>query len=509
MQEILTALAGLIPGLGPSAQDAVTGEGRHWPGPLDVQGLAVSSVGLAAASAQHLSRSTGRGAPTVTAPLHDVVAAFGSISRLRVDGRPVPSFAPCSGFFPTADGWLRTHANYPHHRAQLFRALDIDHDAALAPALTRLTSAEAEERIVAAGGVAARVSSEIEWRVAASPSPGPWIDLHPGDEHTVARFSSRRSTSGSWHPAQDARTAAAPLQGVRVVSLTRVIAGPTGAKFLAALGADVIRVDPPAVPELLGQHLDTDLGVRCTSRDLTTSSASAELAELLASADVLLTGYRPGSLAALGLDAAHVRERFPHLVHVELSAWEPSGPRAGQRGFDSIVQAATGIAHRYGTADEDGLWRPGALPVQALDHATGYGMAAAACALLASGHSGFARLSLERTARVLLDDAAPRPGERSGTISQHPRTPLHEDRHGHHRVRPHRAEPETKPNGVEPQGRDRSTSCGGRRPSSTHVHPADEPETVELRTRHGMITCAPAPVRVNGRRPPVAPPTEY
>ena len=460
MREILTALDGLIPGLSHRAAHAVHGHDETWNGPLDIRSLAAASVGLAAASAREFARASTRPPTEITAALPEVVAAFGSVSRLRIDGRPVPGFAPCSGFFPTADGWLRTHANYPHHRARLFRALDINHDDALAPALARLTSRDAESRILIGGGVAARVARESEWRQEASTDPGPWLHVLPGDVDTAEHHRCSRPRSHPWRP--DAAGTPLPLHGVRVVSLTRVIAGPTAAKFLAALGADVIRIDPPALPELLGQHLDTDLGVRCTSRDLHQSIAAADLATLLQHADVLLTGYRPGSLTALGLDAARLRERFPHLVHVALRAWEPFGPRAGQRGFDSIVQAATGIAHRYGTTDGTGRWQPGALPVQALDHATGYGMAAAACALLAAGRSGHATLSLERTARVLLDAA---PGESDPLMS--------------------------------------SNAKRKNRTREPHHH---EPGTVELATEHGRVTCVPAPVRVDGRRPRVAPP---
>lgn len=432
--------------------DAVHGHDDRWNGALDVRSLAAASVGLAAASAREFTRASGRPSVEITATLPEIVAAFASVSQLRIDGQPLLGFAPCSGFFRTADGWLRTHANYPHHRARLFRALGIDHDNALAPALAHLTSRDAESHIVSEGGVAACVVSEGEWRQEAAHDPGPWLHLCPGDSNIADRHRSPRPDSHPWRPVHPhAGSVPLPLHGVRVVSLTRVIAGPTAAKFLAALGADVIRIDPPAMPELLGQHLDTDQGVRCTARDLSDPIAAGDLAGLLGQADVLLTGYRPGSLAALGLDGARVRERFPHLVHVELSAWEPTGPRAGQRGFDSIVQAATGIAHRYGSTDSTGLWRPGALPVQALDHVTGYGMAAAACGLLAAGRSGSARLSLERTARVLLDGG--------GSECSHP-----------------------------------SPNTGPRS------------ETVEMTTEHGRVTCVPAPVRVNGRRPPVLPP---
>jgi crotonobetainyl-CoA:carnitine CoA-transferase CaiB-like acyl-CoA transferase len=192
-------------------------------------------------------------------------------------------------------------------------------------------------------------------------------------------------------------SAARPAAGLRVLDLTRVIAGPVAGRTLAALGAGVLRIDPPGLPELPEAHLDTGPGKRSAVLDL----ADAERREaLLAGADVVLSGYRPGALERFGLD------RHPHVVHVSLSAWGATGPWAGRRGFDSLVQVATGIA--AACAGPDGT--PGVLPAQALDHGTGHLMAAAALRGLAARERGepvrAARLSLARTAAELL--AAPR-----------------------------------------------------------------------------------------------------
>lgn len=201
-----------------------------------------------------------------------------------------------------------------------------------------------------------------------------------------------------------------PLARLRVLDLTRVIAGPTATGFLALLGAEVLRLDPPRLPELPDQHLDRDAGKRSALADLADPGDLARVHALLGEADVLVTGYRPGAMGRFGLDAPTVRTRHPHVVVIELDAWG-SGPWDDRRGFDSIVQAACGIAHRYGGAGEDGARRPGALPVQALDHATGYLMAGAALALLArrrrTGRAGSARFSLARTASRLSGMPAP------------------------------------------------------------------------------------------------------
>jgi crotonobetainyl-CoA:carnitine CoA-transferase CaiB-like acyl-CoA transferase len=178
-----------------------------------------------------------------------------------------------------------------------------------------------------------------------------------------------------------------------VLDLTRVIAGPVAGRTLAALGAEVLRIDPPALPELPQAHLDTGPGKRSAFLDL----ADVERREaLLAGADVLLTGYRPGALDRFGLGD------HPHLVHVSLSAWGTTGPWAGRRGFDSLVQVASGIADACVAPDGT----PGVLPAQALDHGTGHLMAAAALRGLAARERGEplmrARLSLARTATGLL-----------------------------------------------------------------------------------------------------------
>jgi crotonobetainyl-CoA:carnitine CoA-transferase CaiB-like acyl-CoA transferase len=165
-------------------------------------------------------------------------------------------------------------------------------------------------------------------------------------------------------------------------------------RTLAALGAEVLRVDPQGLSELPEAHLDTGPGKRSALLDL----ADAERRDaLLAGADVLLTGYRPGAL-----DRFALAERHPHLVHVSLSAWGFDGPWAGRRGFDSLVQVASGIA--AACAAPDGA--PGVLPAQALDHGTGHLMAAAALRALTGQAPRGARLSLARTAAALL--AAPR-----------------------------------------------------------------------------------------------------
>ncbi|MFI0242334.1 CoA transferase [Streptomyces sp. NPDC016845] len=323
-----------------------------------------------------------------------VATAFLSERHLRIDGRAATSFAPLSGFWQAADGWVRTHANYPHHRARLLSALgiaDTGRDQTLVGAFSKELASrpatEVQETVYAAGGLAVAVAS-------APAAAGP------------ALVSTRDAGQSSPRPLLPASV---PAQDVRVLDLTRVIAGPVATRTLALLGADVLRVDAPQLPEDADAHADTGMGKRSTLLDLDSPGDRQVFEDLLSQADVVVTGYRPGALDRHGLRPEMLLDRYPGLVVAQLCAWGWSGPWADRRGFDSLVQAGTGIAAIEATADG----RPGALPAQALDHGTGYLLAAAVLRALsdrqATGGGRHLRLSLAGTASWLLHDIRPAP----------------------------------------------------------------------------------------------------
>jgi crotonobetainyl-CoA:carnitine CoA-transferase CaiB-like acyl-CoA transferase len=198
-----------------------------------------------------------------------------------------------------------------------------------------------------------------------------------------------------------------PLAGIRVLDLTRVLAGPVATRFLAGFGAEVLRIDPPEWDEP-GVIPEVTLGKRCARLDLRRPDDRRAFEDLLASADVLVHGYRPGALKGLGLDEAARQKLRPGLVDVSLDAYGWSGPWRERRGFDSLVQMSSGIAaegmRRFG-AD-----KPRPLPVQALDHATGYIMAAGVVRglvrRLTKGVGSRTRTSLARTAALLTNALA-------------------------------------------------------------------------------------------------------
>jgi crotonobetainyl-CoA:carnitine CoA-transferase CaiB-like acyl-CoA transferase len=348
-----------------------------------------------------LSQARGGSLPMSRVDGRRVSAAFRSDRLLRVDGRGMSGFAELSRFWPTADGWVRTHGNYPHHRARLLSALGLRESAGVtevATAMSQRSARDVEEALATAGGIGVAVRSADEWRaepyasaVDAQPLVG-WRSVGVGE----ARRLDRSPTAPLL-----------PMAGLRVLDLTRVIAGPIATRTLALLGADVLRVDSPSLPEIEWQHVDTGMGKRSTLLDLVDSADRATLEDLLSSADVVVCGYRPGALSPYGLDPDELTARRPGLVVATLSAWGETGPWRGRRGFDSIVQAATGIAM---AESADGT-TPGALPAQALDHATGYLLAAAVMHALTRQLAGegamHVQMSLARTAHWLLDRDRP------------------------------------------------------------------------------------------------------
>jgi crotonobetainyl-CoA:carnitine CoA-transferase CaiB-like acyl-CoA transferase len=204
-----------------------------------------------------------------------------------------------------------------------------------------------------------------------------------------------------------------PLAGVRVLDLTRVLAGPVATRLLAGLGAQVLRIDPPWRDEP-GVEIETALGKSCARLDLRDPAARAHLLDLLAGADVLVHGYRPGALEGLGLGADQRHRANPGLVEASLCAYGWTGPWHERRGFDSLVQMSSGIAApANGGADPNA--QPTPLPVQALDHAAGYLLAMCVGRGLRlrriEGRGSSWRTSLARVAALLSAAGSPPPAE--------------------------------------------------------------------------------------------------
>jgi hypothetical protein len=391
----------------------VTGPSGQLPSQLPVEEAAVGCVGLGLLAAAAQGDQNGP-VPTVRVDRTQVAAVVRSERYFRRNGRPAGAgFAPLSRFWPTADGWLRSHANYPWHKAALLDALGTPDDPdEVGVAIRALPGAVVEERVFAAGGVAAAVRDADEW------------GSHPQGRALVGEALIGHSSLGDAPPRQRRARSELPMEGVRILDATRVIAGPVCTRFLGALGADVLRVDPPGHPDMRqGAVADTLLGKRSAALDLAGVAAAGLMQQLLEEADALVCGYRPGSLDRFGLGPDELAARHPGLVVVYLDAWGHTGPWAERRGFDSVVQAATGIAIKE-SQDEA---TPGALPCQLLDHGTGYLAAAAVLDGLrrqaGGGGTLIRHLSLARTALWLLTATRADHGEGSSTADRSDATP--------------------------------------------------------------------------------------
>ncbi|MES2185095.1 MAG: CoA transferase [Pseudomonadota bacterium] len=374
--------------------------------------LAAASMAAAGLAVAELRAQAGTGGPAAVAVDRRLASVWFGTS-IRPVGWQMPSpWDPIAGDYAVRDGWVRLHTNAPHHRAAAERVLGRHADRqGMAGATAGWTKLALETAVVGAGGCAAAMHTQEEW---ARHPQGQALAAEPL-VHWAATDAARCS---GWAPRADR-----PLAGLRVLDLTRVLAGPVGSRFLAGYGAEVLRIDPPDWDEP-GVVPEVTLGKRCARLDLRSPAGRAVLEELLSSADVLLHGYRGDALERLGLGTAWRRRVAPGLVDVCHDAYGWSGPWALRRGFDSLVQMSCGIAHA-GMA-----WRgattpvqaPVPLPVQALDQATGYLVAAAAVRgltrRLQAGTGQQARLSLARTAAFLVEqgraDAEPAFAPESG-----------------------------------------------------------------------------------------------
>ncbi|OBU88119.1 CoA transferase [Chromobacterium subtsugae] len=377
------------------AHVAMTGDGAL-PSAFAVTDFAAAAISAAGLAMAELLALAGGAMPQVVVDKR--LASFWFTASLRPQGWALPPiWDAVAGDYRAADGWIRLHTNAPHHRDAALAVLGAAADReAVARAVAGWRADELEAAVVERHGCAAAMRTLAEW---AEHPQGRAV----ADEPLLRWRAGIRAAAPAWTPTRER-----PLRGVRVLDLTRVLAGPVATRFLAGFGAEVLRIDPHGWEEP-GTVPEVTLGKRCARLDLKNPAGRARLERLLIGADVLVHGYRPDALERLGLGAARRRELNPGLVDVSLDAYGWTGPWRGRRGFDSLIQMSSGIADAGMRAS--GAERPLPLPNQALDHATGYLLAAAAIrglsGRLASGEGCSAQASLARTARLLTAHANP------------------------------------------------------------------------------------------------------
>jgi crotonobetainyl-CoA:carnitine CoA-transferase CaiB-like acyl-CoA transferase len=379
----------------PSALDTLTltGEEPQLPSSFRVAAAAqvgIAAAGLAAAQIWQLRSGQSQG---VAVDMRHAVVECRSERYLRVDGKPPgPAWDAIAGIYKTRDRrFVRLHTNFRHHRDAVCKVLDCKPEREEVQAALMQWDGEAFETAAYAGGcVVAMMRSYDEW--SASPHAQALAALPPISIEKIGEAAPKPWPKGE-----------RPLAGIRVLDLSRVIAGPVAGRTLAVHGADVLLISGPDLPAIPWLTIDTGRGKLTSFVELKSEQGRDTLRELLAGADIFSQGYRPRSIASLGFSPQDAAEICPGIVYVSLSAYGHAGPWSERRGFDSLVQTTTGFNHAEGQAA--GVDGPKELPAQMLDHATGYLMAVGAMLAKArqsrEGGSWHVRVSLAQTGRWL------------------------------------------------------------------------------------------------------------
>ncbi|MET0907592.1 MAG: CoA transferase [Tardiphaga sp.] len=371
----------------------LTGDEPMLPSSFRVGAAAQVSIAAAGLAAAEIWRARSGVAQDVAVDMRHAVVECRSERYLRRDGNPPPpAWDAIAGVYKAGDGhFVRLHTNFPHHRDAVCKVLSCAPEReAVQAALLQWNGEAFETAVYAAGGVVALMRSYDQWM--ALPQSQAIAELPLVEITKIGEAAPRPWPQG-----------ARPLEGLRVLDLSRVIAGPVAGRTLAAHGAEVMLISSPNLPAIPWLTIDTGRGKRSSFADLDTEQGRALLRGLLVGADIFSQGYRPQSLAARGFAPADAARLSPGIVYVSLSAYGRSGHWAQRRGFDSLVQCATGFNHAE--AQAAGVDQPKELPAQMLDHASGYLMAFGAMMAklrqAREGGSWHVQVSLARTGKWL------------------------------------------------------------------------------------------------------------
>jgi crotonobetainyl-CoA:carnitine CoA-transferase CaiB-like acyl-CoA transferase len=393
-REILSDLWKLAGGE-PSALDAVklTGAEPILPSSFRVAASAQAPIAAAGLAAAEIWKQRSGEKQSVAVDMLHAVVECRSERYLRVDGKPPPpSWDPTAGIYTTRDQrFVRLHTNFKHHRAAVCSVLQCEPEREKIQAALNEWDGEAFETAAYAGGaVVSLMRSQEQW--SATPHAKALAALPVLTIEKIGEAPPKKWPKGN-----------RPLAAIRVLDLSRVIAGPVAGRTLAAHGADVLLIYGPTVPAIPWLTIDTGRGKLSGFVELKSEEGRGQLRDLLAQADIFSQGYRPQAIAKLGFSPEEAARISPGIIYVTLSAYGHAGPWAERRGFDSLVQTSTGFNHAEGVAA--GVDGPKELPAQMLDHASGYLMAFGAVMAKArqscEGGSWHVRVSLAQTGRWL------------------------------------------------------------------------------------------------------------
>ncbi|MDE1985935.1 MAG: CoA transferase [Alphaproteobacteria bacterium] len=386
-----------IAGVAPLGLPVFEGAEAIVPTPFRVATAAAASLGFGAAVAGEIWRFRGGDRQTIAVDLKAAASSLVSASLIRRNGQPLPDPQdgnPTIGFYQSADGrWLHLHGGFVHLARRTLDLLNAENDEkSVLDGVSKWSGLALEDAMAFMQLCGAVVRTEEEWRLSVQGRvTGPPIMLKKIGEAPPLRLPPSR----------------APLAGIRVLDLTRVLAGPTASRILASHGADVLNIRAERMPTIAAYDLDTGAGKRAAFLDLAKPADAETLRRLVRGAQIFVDSYRPGALARLGFSPAALAHIAPGMTYVAVSAYGAEGPWAGRRGWEQLAQSATGIAVEQGAfmaarrkSRRETL--PELIPAAVLDYATGYLAAAGAMAALLrrirEGGSWLVQVSLASTA---------------------------------------------------------------------------------------------------------------
>ncbi len=345
---------------------AITGADPVLATPWPVGDVAAVALAVAGDAASRLARRAGGDPGVVRADVGDAAAATIGFALMRVGGESMSrtnADNPWVGPYRCADGrWIHVHGGFPALAGRLASLLDVRVDADAARIATTVETWESttlEDAIAERRGCSAIIRTEDEWR---RHRHGELVHSWP----TVVRRDADVPVRSRWAP-----SSIRPLDGLRVLDLTRVLAGPTCGRTLAAFGADVLHVRGPSVPVVPAFVIDTGHGKRQAHADLTDPDELAALRAVALDADVVVQGYRPGVVARYGLDEDSLRTDGFGGVFGSVSAFGHDGPWSDRAGWEQLAQSTSGLC-----LDPLGEDQPALLPCAFTDYTTGFVMAA-------------------------------------------------------------------------------------------------------------------------------------
>ncbi len=360
---------------------------------IETADFAVAAMGAIGSTVAAIGERRGLGAQKVTVDRRHASLLFNEVAHFFQSGWQFDIgavFTPVNGFYGTRDGReIVFNGAYPHLRDGILRFLDCPNDRpAIARRVAQHDAQPLEDALAALGLCAAIKRSPEEWqahpqgRALAGVPPVELVKL--GDAPVVP-----------FDPA-----AFRPLEKLRILDFTHVVAGPTISKLLAEHGADVIHCRYPYQDHILGFDIDTSFGKKNTYMDLRLAGDRTRALELVRECDVFVQGFRPGAFARLGFGPEELHRINPRLIYVDVDAYGFRGPWAERRGWEQLAQAATGLA----TLHSAGREKSALIPAYFNDYGSGclgaLGVLAALLRRAEQGGSWRVRVALAKTAML-------------------------------------------------------------------------------------------------------------